>query len=271
MGDLNLEEKARLAITESVWSLTVAVDVSLAANESGWGTGSLIEINKRFFVLTCKHVVKSSYQNADLRFLFRPEGSLIDAHKDRVKHTPIQILSKISTKSYAQTLPLINRFYSDSDDDLALLEIDSSAKEIKDLIFFNLNKGSILPAEPNTPTYMFGFSVELARMVDKQGVAVFHYFLGSGVIEPKADYAEFDPQRHFLVDFTLDEEAARPNGLSGCGVWARLPSGKDNLWTPNLYFIGVQSAFYPNGREGQPIKATKAERVLQLAKDNGII
>ena len=80
MDEYELENQASIAVQEAIAWHTLAIDVSLANKDNpdkskpDWGTGSLIRIQGRQFVVTCKHVVRPEYKNEDLRFLYRTKN-----------------------------------------------------------------------------------------------------------------------------------------------------------------------------------------------------
>ncbi|RJP29704.1 MAG: hypothetical protein C4533_01580 [Candidatus Omnitrophota bacterium] len=264
MKNLDLEKNAIKGIREAIAWHTIIVDVSLANTSLGWGTGTLLEINSRKFILTCAHVVKKEYKNKDLRFIYRSGNSLRDADKDIIKEAPLNDLVEADDKAYSLEIPTINRFYSDFTDDLVMLELEPTAKTISNFVFFDASIGRIISPEIGMATYMLGFSVELTREINKYGVGNFHYFLGSKIIDFAASDRSIDYNRQFFIDYSIDDHSVDLHGLSGCGVWTRKPSGKNNLWSPNLYLVGVQDAFITVTRKFQPIRATRGERITDL-------
>ena len=259
-----LEKHAQIGIKEGVASYTVAIDTSLAAKHSAWGSGSLIKIGKRFFILTCKHVVKESYSNDKLSFFFKPDKEWQDASINEIKKSSLpELTRKTKGKSFPEEFTIINRFYSDDTDDLVLLELSQSSPQVKKYAFYDLSTRKIVNPEINMSVYLCGFSVELTKLDKRHGFCLFPYFLGSHISDKKIDSSGFNPSRHFLIDFEKTEDSVDPHGLSGCGVWTRLPSGEGNLWTPNLYLVGVETCVY---EKSQLLGATKVDRISKLIK-----
>jgi hypothetical protein len=265
MDNWQLEKHAQIGIQERVSIYTVAIDVSLAAGRPKWGTGSLIEFNRRFFILTCKHVVLENYKDEGVRIIFNPDRGLqIADNKNEIKQTPVYKLNeKVTGKSFPEEITIINRFYSENADDLVFLEFNPLSKQVKENEFYDLSKLGIIEPEVDKPMYLSGFSAELARRVARYGFGVFPYFLASQISTKEIDSDDFNPQKSFLIEFERTEDAVDPHGLSGCGVWTRLPSGKDNFWTPNIFLVGVQTGYYEGS---QLLVATKANRILGLIK-----
>lgn len=265
MNSFDLEKQAIIGVQEAIAWHTVAIDISLASKDSpDWGTGSLVKIKGKSFIVTCKHVVKPGYRNEDLRFVYRSERAFQWVDKEVIKKISIHIVYKDVYKTFPQKIPIINRVYSDDEDDLVLLEVDTSSYEVSHYNFFDMNLDVLIP-EANTPIYFMGFSRELARRATVYGdIGVFPFFGISPIIDKRVDSDDFNPKRHFLIDFRtfdIDELNIDPYGLSGCGVWSRAPSGPHKLWAANIYLVGVQHGYF---RRSEVLKATRVERLIQL-------
>ena len=266
MSEYVLQENYKKAIEEAVSWPTVVVDVSdTAPNPPAWGSGTLLESGGKRFVLTCKHVVKPEYDPTKITILPRAsDGSLEFTTKDALRTTP---LHKIKNKSGPRPLPVKNRIYSDDADDLVLLELESNALSIRDLKFYSLKGDESSPAV-GTQVYLTGFSQELARVVSqkKKQVGIFSYFDATIVVERRLTIP-FDAKRHYLIDFEVNEFSVDPLGLSGCGVWYRLPSGQGKLWSANLRLGGVEhAAITPYNEKEKLLKVARIEIIKELLK-----
>ena len=265
MNNSELEKQALIGVQEVIAWHTVAIDISLGSkNNPDWGTGSLVEIEGRSFIVTCKHVVKPGHRNEDLRFLYRSEKSFQWVDKEVIQNISIHKIYRNVYKTFPREIPITNRIYSNDEDDLVLLEVDSSSSEVGQYRFFNITKLDVLTPEADTPVYFMGFSKELARKATVYGdIGVFPFFGINPIINKTIDSDDFNPEKHFLIDFkTLDDEHnIDPHGLSGCGVWSRIPSGPDRLWTANIYLVGVLHGYF---RKSEVLKATRIQRIVQL-------
>ena len=142
---------------------------------------------------------------------------------------------------------------------MAFLEVNPLSKETEDYNFFEIKNLDIKTPDINTWVYLMGFSKELSKSVTIYGdIGVFPYFGIHLLIDKKIESDEFDLERHFLLDFDATKYDIDPFGLSGCGVWSRMPSG-DKLWTPNITMVGVQHGIF---RRSQVIVATRIERIV---------
>ena len=265
MNSSDLEKQAIIGVQEAIAWHTVAIDVSLGSKDNpDWGTGSLVKIKGKSFIVTCKHVLKPGHKNEDLRFLYRSEKAFRWVDKEVIREISIYKIYKHVYKTFPQNIPITNRIYSDDEDDLVLLEVDMSSHEVTQYNFFDMNLDALTP-EANTPVYFMGFSRELARRATMYGdIGVFPFFGISPIIDKKVNSDDFNPERHFLIDFRtfgIDEYNMNPHGLSGCGLWSRTPSGPDKLWTANIYLVGIQHGYF---RRSEVLKATRIERLIQL-------
>lgn len=231
------------------------------------GTGSLIKVNKQIFILTCEHVVKRGYKAEKIKFLYRDEHAIQWGSRERILHTPINILTTKLRLTFPVELPIVNRFYANDDCDLVLLELDASYPLFEKYNFFNLNLNIDLVPKKDCQVYFMGFSTELFREVKKKAFGCFPYFANSIIVDKRIDVIDFDPDKHFLIDYDFEDERAEPKGLSGCGIWSRMPSGEGNIWTPNLRLVGIQTGVY---RKYNVLKATKIEKIIDLLNTSAI-
>jgi len=267
MNDSDLEQQARNAVAEAIGYHTVAIDFSRAAKEKdkGWGTGSFVRIGGKYFIVTCKHVVKPEYKSEDLRYLYKGGESFRWVDKEVITKGSLSQIERIIDKKFPSEIPILNRIYSDDLDDFVLLEIGPCAGEIGSNKFLEIKSNDVRGPEANTLVYFMGFSTELTRVVTKKGeLGLFIFYGVSSIIDKEINASDFDPKRHFLIDFGPTEtgDTIDPHGLSGCGVWARSPSGKDRLWTPNIYLIGIQHGYF---RRSRVLKATNINQLIRLA------
>ena len=266
MNNSELEKQAITGVNEAIGWHTVAIDVSLGSkNNPDWGTGSLVTIKGRSFIVTSKHVVKPEIKNEDLKFLYRSEKAFQSVGKELIKKISIHILYENVYKTFPQQIPIINRLYSNEEDDLVLLEVDPSSSEVSRYNFYEIRDLALSTPEAGSPVYFMGFSRELTRKATIYGdIGIFPFFGTSYIIDKEIDSSAYNPGRHFLIEFkTFDNDDYKidPFGLSGCGVWSRTPSGPNKLWTPNMYLVGVQHSYF---RRSEVLKATKIERIIPL-------
>ncbi len=139
MDDRTLEEEARKGITEAVSWHIMAIDVSVAAKNPEIGTGTLVQVEDRLFILTCKHIVKEDYDDKDLQFFYRGTKTIQHGTKEDILQTPLHELDKNMDKAFPEKLIISNRFYSNDVEDLVLLELKMTPEEAKRYHFFRLS------------------------------------------------------------------------------------------------------------------------------------
>ena len=143
-----------------------------------------------------------------------------------------------------------------------LLEVDPSYAEIDSYIFSEIKNMEIKTPEANTSVYFTGFSRDLTRTVTRHGdIGVFPYFEINQIIKRDIQSSDYDPRRYFLIEFRSTDDRVDPHGLSGCGVWSRIPTGPNKLWTTNVYLVGIQHGYF---RSSQVLVATRVERMLKV-------
>jgi hypothetical protein len=107
MPSQDLEEQAAKAVQEAVAWHTVAVDVSLALKtQPEWGTGSLIKIKERFFIVSCKHVIRPEYKDEDLRFLYRGSVGFKWVDKQVIQKIDIPTVGGGINKTFPRKIPI---------------------------------------------------------------------------------------------------------------------------------------------------------------------
>jgi len=267
MGDFDIQDQSLTAIREAIGWHTIAIDISLCSKENPvWGTGALITADGKFFIITCRHIVRPEYPSEDLRFLYRPEAPFRPVDKGFLKRISRHyIFSKEVVRSSPKTIPILNVIHSDDKDDLAILQIDPLWDEIGSYRFFEMNKTQVISPDINAPIFLMGFSKELTKRVTERGdLGDFPYFEYGQISTKRIDSDTYDSQRHFLIEFGKTEDRVEPHGLSGCGVWSRRISGPNKLWAPNIHLIGIQHSYF---KKTQVLKATRIERVIQLLEE----
>jgi hypothetical protein len=161
-------------------------------------------------------------------------------------------------------------------DDLAVLVIDPSFVPSPHLRFHQIQDDRRTP-DVGSYVVLFGLPSELLRLVGpleekstgRMGYMTFGNFEWRTIVKGEChDLENFNPTRHFLIDFygeTISEEyVTHPGGISGCGVWTYPPITKAEVWDPTkVELVGVQSSWY---KERRLMKAIKIERLLALLK-----
>lgn len=204
------------------------------------GTGVLIEIEDRLFLLTAKHVL-DSYPAETLWFPPAPGHNL-------------ETFGSVSTY-YDQTHP--NR-------DAAVVELlePNLAHRIRASGYWKIltvqnvaGNGSFSQAGTR---FLSGYPSELGREVPT-GFAQSALILQTQAIEQPPPRSSVsvpcpDTDMFFVFDSTLEDTTTaeitippKLQGMSGCGIWVLFPAPKSDIWEPwkNLYLIGTQRSVMP--------------------------
>jgi len=254
------EEYAKKAIEEAVAWYTIGIDASSGKDLGGlnWATGALIEFRTEKFIVTCKHAFDRNLPDEKFSFLKRADEPMqyVQDKESFSKHS-----LKGVPKSYAQPLTILGRFYSDDSDDVLIIRLDKADSRIDGLKFCKLREDKKSPQE-GTQIFLTGFSSEFVRFdPHEKSFGILPFFEASKVVDAKSEMGGYERERHFLIDYPIDEHSVEPKGFSGAGIWARDVSEKGSIWSPNLYLVGIQQSYF---RESKVLKATRLERILNL-------
>lgn len=181
--------------------------------------------------------------------------------KEELKNTSMARLSK-APRTSGVALPIVQRFYSDDENDLALLELDPKIDLFKEYNLYDMALSVGISPEIDTEACLLGFSRELVKhpTSDSRG-CYFPAFIASAVIEKCFSASDYDKERHFLIKYENNENSVDIHGLSGCGIWTHIVPKPDEIWTTNLRLVGVQTGIYIRN---EAIKATRIEKVIEL-------
>ncbi len=227
------------------------------------GTGVALSYKDKKCIVTAKHLVEEMDHN-NFRFYFRD-----DEPQRRITKKELPKIKRLGGRKWFR-IPVINITLSDEIDDLALLFIDQSYN-LRNLRFHGL-LSETMSYEEGKDLLLFGFAQELIGAAQdvytgERGFALISCFEWRSIISTTKLLNEYDPSRHFLMEFYNDPESVEgitsPKSMSGCGVWMPAKLSKPGLWVPesNINLCGIQSSWY----EGPKIlKATKVERLLAL-------
>lgn len=243
--DIDLE--AQKALLEHVaWYSIVVAPVKKGFEH---GTGVPIIYKKKYFIVTCKHVIKNVLPN-ELGFICRSDHPLIWTDKDKLKNG---IYDKRFACRKIQFFTIKNIYTPDSID-LAVIEVELKGKQ-KDLKFFEMSCNATEEPQRNLDVLLMGHAGEIAIPVKRlePGVIGYMSFLCNHwgkVTKYKDDmskyFEEFDAKKHFLVSYEYDKNdknAVHPKGMSGCGIWAWEKARPDQIWSPDIKLVGIQSTF----------------------------
>lgn len=229
------------------------------------GSGSMILWGKQYCILTARHVVEGAEKN-DMRFFFPAHDIEFNSRGDLLRSGRLEW--DIGTQ--ATVYDIIRCSW----EDIALLTIDP--KTAPNTEFYDFNSGWRDPA-PTEPIYCLGFprhdpiTLHVERTENSE-----HHILGlvpmiwTSVVIPKPDslidpYSEespYDPNRHFLVEWNVEDKTLGMKGFSGAATWTD-PDAK--LWSPKLLLTGMVTRYYSNIKVGRMVRASVLKEFLEEA------
>jgi len=226
---LDQTKAAAEALEERISSHTVGIVARDKGNpEQGIGTGTLVLVAGRIYVLTAAHVV-SDTPVEELRFFPKTEGALRrDSYLNRASAgvTPSRRFPASRLHVYGEA-------------DLAAIELHPDQFREVYAVPFEFLDESTTPPEDRTVVYC-GYPGSAGGIVgpgSKAACACFDW----NQVEPPAKLPDSDPARFFLVGYGCKE--LHPGGFSGAAVWWQ--NNPQGIWRPNIRLGGIIQTYYP--------------------------
>jgi hypothetical protein len=209
------------------------------------GTATAIRENNRSFLLTAKHNVDDA-SPSDLRYMPKATAAAVV----RESQAPIDRFYV----QFRQEFPVVEILCCPWED-LAVLVLDNNFDEqdgsAKYMQFFPWRDdirspvvGDILNAlgHPVSRTYIVADRRE-GNHVDREMGVVKHVMSCRVVPNEGGRYIKnYDPESHFLVDYTDVSDAYEPHGFSGCAWWYYRDRDAP-IWTADPIFAGVEFSY----------------------------
>lgn len=262
---------AQNALSNISTQYSVAIFTSpIPTSSPQWGSGTLIEIDGKKFILTCRHVIPSLEAARSAKYSIHrfPLAGPVDYRA--IKESPDILSVHPSIKMYEFEILPISQVHFPAKENIDLVLIALGKNLTNDARFFSLNNTTASTPPPGTEIYLTGYSQDTSakvRVAGKSGIGIFPY-TASGTIQDKTiESSDFDAAKHFLIDYPKDDEdLAAPNGMSGAAIWYRLPSGENNLWTANLRIAGIQASYFIKSKMIKAIKIEALKNILVPTK-----
>lgn len=204
------------------------------------GTGVMIEIEDRLFLLTARHVVEA-YPADKLWFPPSPGANL-------------------------ETFGTVSTFYDQTNPgrDTVVVELHDTglADKIRSAGYWKIltieNIAASKSYDRSGTRLLSGYPSELGYE-NQVGFAQTPLVLSTKVLEPDPTPSSIsvpcpDTDMFFVFDNELEDTATseivvppKLQGMSGCGIWLLLPRTETDLWEPwqSLYLIGTQRSVLP--------------------------
>lgn len=243
-------------LTPIIWNSTIPIVVLNDGILSQQGTGSLLRVAQRHFLVTAAHVVNGIREHGYKFVVFGKERGYIELVG------PFQCLRRDSANGHDQF-------------DLTIWELDKEVVEfLADYDFVNLLDVDTSEVFGPDLYCVCGFPAELSTDGNVDGTPIGftpHYFLSYPYQGDVSQLPEYDSGCHLLLHGQPSDAVAivgsgnlpKLNGISGCSIWKTnyLAIGPED-WTPaHAKIVAVETGVY---RVEKAIKATIWKSVATL-------
>jgi hypothetical protein len=235
-SDYELNKAEYLAFTERISCHTVGI---LMQGRAGVGTGTLLAYDRKRLVLTASHNL-DVVDISDLRFYFRPEGSMQErsVRDDRgIRH---QVLST------GDRLIFRGEPVRDKKNDIAALVLEPGQKPIGAATFNDVTELKEYPIRDGNSIVILGFpvanSAEIVPGARVLGTTSDHGRYDSTRNSIAGLPSAYDPDDQFLLNYTRIEDDLAPHGFSGAAAWVNRDA-TDVVWKPNPVLAGVVTGY----------------------------
>jgi hypothetical protein len=215
-----------IAFRESLANHIVGI---LTDEGTGVGTGNLIRYGGRRVILTAHHVIKGN-DASNLRFAFRPEGSLEEA--------PLKRFGKTSTPLLSGERIKVSRVLIDIKNDLAALVLARGQKVRGPARFYDATDLKNFELHDGTSLVFLGFpsanAINVAPNKKAVGAVTDHVPYESALNKRKS--LDLGPHQ-FAIPYWWKGELP-PHGLSGAAIWCFRDSSSA-IWIPDPVPVGV--------------------------------
>jgi hypothetical protein len=214
------------------------------------GTATAIRGRDRLFLLTAKHNLDDAGAS---EFEFMPKttaAAVFGNSGDPID--PLNVFPRCR-------IPVVEIIRCDHED-LAILLIDEKFEEGKGpsrhMEFFPWRSDLVSPpvggvvtalGHPSDRTYVVA-DRRRGNSVDRE-MGVLKYFISCEVVsdEKGRNIKDYDPAKHFLVDYSGISNKHQPHGFSGCAWWQH-EDHRNDIWVANPVFAGVETSFVRSGQ-----------------------
>ena len=158
------------------------------------GTGTAISYRGRHFILTARHVVEDTPDEA-LRFFCRPEGSL-----RRMKRAELRGSEGIRVEDMymLERIPILGRTLCDADD-LAVLSVEPGIQERYRVRFYDFDDTATTP-DAGHLVIALGYPSDIARQIETGNFVAFNSVEWTEVVR-ESSLTDFDSSRHFVAPY----------------------------------------------------------------------
>jgi hypothetical protein len=240
--EFELDRAEYMAFNEAILRSTVGIATN---NNTGVGTGTLVSFGARNFVSTAAHVIKGA-SLPEIRY-FLPPSTPLKEHSMRNGLPPIEM-------AYAgDCLKTDGEPIVDDANDLAAIPLAFSPLMPSYMRFVPIegclesirDRASVLivgfPVANSAPLDSVNRSSKLGRAVGLTSEhAVFSEAIQTQFVLPSS----YDPNTHFLVEYSRMDDGILPFGFSGAAAWCSITS-RGSIWAATPVFTGVVTRWVP--------------------------
>jgi hypothetical protein len=231
---LSTINNAMEGVEEALYWHTVGI---LAASGASIGTAAAIRWNKHSLLVTADHVI-SDTADADLRFYFRPPGTMKRAEWGSIPSIPHDTVSFTPPIN----VQIFDRFV-DPKMDVAALIVSPVLDNHVNVRFHDLAVSPKLSSPMQEPVAVIGYPADSRKLFapSSPAIAASHVW---GNIDKSWEPEGFRPRSQLLLKFLPAQVGVHPGGFSGAGVWYHKPTPKPGIWSPNIALAGIVTHYY---------------------------
>jgi hypothetical protein len=262
-----IDQVEYMAFMEAVVRSTFGLAVH---NNTGIGTGTLVSFGEKKFVLTAEHVIKD-VDPSEIRYLVPPPAPL-------KQHSMLDgVPPEFNLPSSGDLFPVDGKVLINKTNDLAAIPLRSTALIPKYMRPFPIeicldkiiNDSSVL---------ILGFPVDNSAEYkgplpykgqwNALGVTSEHVVFSEPLQTKFTLHSTFDPERHFLIEYSRVDDGITPYGFSGAAAWcAEMPNSP--IWTAKPYLAGVFTSWHPKtSRQPHLLQGVQGYLVKRLFEQN---
>jgi hypothetical protein len=256
----DIHDQALQALIESIMNHSAAI----VLRETQLASGVILRFKNQIFIATAGHVLEKTSED-DLRFIFRPRGTLQHVHDSKdIRQMVARKFTPLAIKGIA---------VSSEEDDLVLLSVSDDVVQDHGVQSYDFKKVLRSPATGDQVLvvgFPFEHSLSAIDQFGEQGIGV----LATGYVtevapEDRVVHKKFSPEAHYLLAFTGSKDEASledPHGMSGAGVWKPPPIVPTELiWSPTrLELVGIQVSWFERSKV---LKVVRVERLAALLSE----
>ena len=234
VGREQVERETYMACNEAIVRSLVGIAINQNQNI---GTGTFVSFAGKQFVLTANHVI-DNIDLSECRFFVPPPTPLIE-------HSMRSGLPKeFGLPSPGEFLSIGSAILRDVPNDIAALPLLSTTL-IPDYIRFFPIESAIDPKD-GLSVMVVGFpvanSAELGRSPGHEfralGLTSEHGLYSASAQATRTLHSSFDPDRHFVLEYTRDSDGIAPSGFSGAAGWL-ISTSNSVFWNPEPILVGI--------------------------------